>query len=787
MVGSLRVRWWNKLNMERAPQFIREFSKKESPEERQQAAQAIKAKRAEHFTEKRVLTERQSELQRTTSERERVLAERLESIRKLENEIAELSALRAGEILNYLQLRKIRADVALGQRTYDELKQLQDREVAEQQVISEKLGIEETPLALRKAKWMLDNFYQGQKEKWAGSEYTKEDITEHFSEEHLASLSLEDYALLLKRFPSEMVAHVTRQGVRDHTGHIFHTAGVGVYSDGFMKMVKDGRLRSPLGVCLIEDEKEQAIARFLHLDNFENRKEVLDHLAIVSGSQGKAGTYADRMAVHFATEEVADCYYGSEKGNEIFVVYPSAFIASQYYFKGQLNEAGGGYWNDQWVWANEERGMDLDAGIVFIPEEAKVDRKTGSRYQLDEGGNPVENSEFRAAFKRVADSADFYNFASQVMEIAGLEGISTDELNLSPENQKLFEKLEPFRQRLGQEFGIIDRRLQSAILNYANLDKFKFHKEASSEEGRGSHERSVDSIIDEALKDEGIFYAEAKDTIISKDFWEARFAENPEKRPSKVVYYKGADPTWAFLEWRKKCGIRKRAADKSIGFSERNIQPSEPHATIGVDRFISLSEKVIENYFASKEKERERVINESLDALPTAVIMRLAENMDPVQMRWAEQQSSSDSDYESGGVNFARLAILTAVRGLPEPGKFVETLTQLAAIARRSAEKPASMAATEELSQDEAAFWVVWGDAQWGNLFQKITGQPGFEKSKMRFPKYFEVFVKQNCPGLTDGEKELAIKLHSLSKKMESGRTRLNLNIPSSHYERLSL
>ncbi|MDI6734505.1 MAG: hypothetical protein QMD50_03410 [Patescibacteria group bacterium] len=406
--------------MEKPPQFIKEFSKEESPEERQQAAQAIRAKRAEHFTEKRAQTERQTELQQATSERERVLAEKLEAVRGLENEITEFSTSRLGKILNYFQLQKLRADVAVGQRTYEELKQQQDTEIAEQQAVSEKLGSEETPPALQETKAMLANFYNEQKEKWARSEYIKEDIIKNFSEEHLASLSLEDYALLLKRFPEEMVAHVTRQGIRDHIGHVYHIAGEGAYADGFMKMVEDGRLRSPLGVYLVEGEKEQAIARFLHLDNFKTREEALSYLAtFTSDRQGDAGSYVDRMAVHFATEEVADCYYGSEKGNEIFVVYPSAYIASQYYFSGQLNESGGGYWNDQWVWANEERGMDLNAGLVFIPEEARVDRKHGSRYELDENRNPIKNSEYQDAFRKVVDSPNFHDFANQAMEITG--------------------------------------------------------------------------------------------------------------------------------------------------------------------------------------------------------------------------------------------------------------------------------------------------------------------------------------------------------------------------------
>lgn len=587
--------------MEKPPQFIKEFSKEESPEERQQAAQAIRAKRAEHFAEKSAQTERHGELQQATGERERALAEQLEAVGKLENEITELSTSRLGKILNYFQLRKLRADIAGGQRTYEELKQRQDSEIAEQQGISEKLESEETPPALQEAKAMLGNFYKGQKEKWANSEYTKEDITKYFSEENLASLSPEDYALLLKRFPREMVAHVTRQGIRDHVGMVYHTAGEGAYADGFMKIVEDGRLRSPLGVYLVESEKEQAIAKFLHLDKFKNKEEALKHFAtLTSAKQGDPGSYVDSMSVHFATEEVADSYYGSEKGNEIFVAYPSAYIASQYYFSGQLNKGGGGYWNDQWVWANEERGMDLNAGLVFIPEEAMVDKKTGSRYELDESRNPVKNSEYQTAFKRVADSDDFHNFANQVMEITGKLNQHWDEPNLSLKNRELLGKLEPFLQRLEQDFGITDRRLQSAILDYHNLFDLDIQKK-NQEEGREDSFHSVDSVIQGAMQKEGILFSEAKDTISSKEFWEARFAENPTKKPSKIVYYKGADPTSALWQWREAQGINKKSGDKDVGFSERHIDRSAPQAIAGLDRFKALSEKVIEDYFTQKE------------------------------------------------------------------------------------------------------------------------------------------------------------------------------------------
>ena len=77
--------------MEKLPKFIKEFSKEKSPEERQLAAQEIKAKRAEHFNKKTSQEEKQNELQQKDSERECVLDEKLGAIKGLENELAELS------------------------------------------------------------------------------------------------------------------------------------------------------------------------------------------------------------------------------------------------------------------------------------------------------------------------------------------------------------------------------------------------------------------------------------------------------------------------------------------------------------------------------------------------------------------------------------------------------------------------------------------------------------------------------------------------------------------------
>ena len=567
------------------PQFIRDFSKKQSPEEYNKTVQTLKKKREEFHQKREERRNKQENLQVSTTERQETLDQTLTELRSLRDHIDELSTSGLKRLFNYFKLRKIKADMEVGEKTYQELKQQQNSEISQQQKTVEGL---KTPPELQEARNILNNFYQIQKEKWSTGTSSKEDIKKYFTEEHLSSLSLQDYILLLQRFPSEMVTHVTRQGIRDHIGMSFHTVGKGKYFDGFIKIIEDGRLRSPLGIQLVQQEKEKAIANFLYLDKFQTKEEALTDLSSFTKFeiQGLSGSYVDRAAIHFATEEVADCYYGSEKGNEIFLVYPSALIASQYYFNGQLNKNGGGYWNDQWVWANEEHGININAGVVFIPSETQVDQKTGSRYQLDDNNNPIINSEYQSLFRKVVDSPDFNEFAEQVMAITG-------HLSLNA-NLSLIESLRPFRQKLEVQFNIKDKRLQNAIMDYGNL----FNIIYIPKQNENDPLRNTNSQIEEALQKEGILFLESQDTTDSKNFWENYFSRNPQQRPSKIVYYENSNPTTALQQWKRKNRLTKTSSDEYIGFEEQSIQRDNSFAIAGIDRFRTLAENIIDDYFS---------------------------------------------------------------------------------------------------------------------------------------------------------------------------------------------
>ena len=396
-----------------------------------------------------------------------------------------------------------------------------------------------------------------------------------------------------------MVTHVTRQGIRDHTGHMYHTAGLGEFVAGFKKIIEDGRLRSALGVYLMAKEKEKAIARFLELDRVETKVKALENLQnIVSDNRMEGdGGYVDKSAVHFATEEVADTYYGSEKGNEIFFALPWLHIASQYHFSGQLNSNRGGYWNDQWVWANEEKGIDVNVGLTFIPENTPVNSETGSKYELDSEKKPIINQEYVHGMERLISWGGFEKFLEDVRNVSGeLRYPETYLTTSNPNTRNLFMA---FERQLADDLGIKDKKLLAVIFDYRCISNLGSYKDDSIRIG---------SEIEGVLRSHGVLYVESKDPISSKKYWENYFSQHEDKRPRRIIYYQGSDPTEAFVEWRERNGINtryKKSDDPELGFSGSRVGRESTEALAGRDRFTVLATKVIEDFYSQKEQEKQ--------------------------------------------------------------------------------------------------------------------------------------------------------------------------------------
>lgn len=555
------------------PGFIREFSKENSKEERDVFAEKIRTERTEHAHERWAQDES------------------AEQIKQLEQRLNEYNSDSfTGKIRDYLKMKAVKQSLGIAQ--------------------SQKAALDES-IASRNPNESGMNaiaaLYEDEKKKWASAEYGKEDIAKYFTEENLASLSLEDYALLMKRFPSEMVTHVTRQGIRDHTGMVYHTAGAGEFQDGFNLMTQDGRLRSPLAVNLAEAQKQNEILKMLNwqtlggeLKTPQNRIEAQERLA------DWISNYTDRNAVHFAAECVGDHYYGSERGNEIFVAYPSVFIAAQYHF-GYRPLTGGveEMHNDVWVWDTEQRGMNLDAAIVFLPKNARVDAHTGSRYKISPEGKPIPHESIPTVMAWVT-SPEFIKMSEAIQEATGqirwyeyppieqMEEIA--ESSNVGSRRDVAKKLLPIKRSL-ESAGITDPRILKQIMTYSAARNLYFALQREKDEpyfGDGYH---VHQAVKSILEDAGTPYVEAKETISSEEYWEKKFLEHPEKRPSKIVYYEGEDPGAAMRKWQEENGLVKKAKDEYIGFPEHHVDTESNEAQSGINRFKSLMQKAIDDRF----------------------------------------------------------------------------------------------------------------------------------------------------------------------------------------------
>lgn len=96
----------------------------------------------------------------------------------------------------------------------------------------------------------------------------------------------------------------------------------------------------------------------------------------------------DSSAIHFSSGEILNDIYGGEYSNEIFFIFPTDLVASQYTFATNYREGDitkkpakiENKWNDVFVWTDDET-ISLNAGIVFLPENTPVNPKNGSIYE----------------------------------------------------------------------------------------------------------------------------------------------------------------------------------------------------------------------------------------------------------------------------------------------------------------------------------------------------------------------------------------------------------------------
>ncbi len=363
----------------------RTYSKKHDQAGRNSAAAAIsdvRAQVAEHRTRSKQITEEladndKSQDQLYEQERSKTL-----SLRRKEAET--LAKIRKMIHIPDPEVDALGREIADLQRSRQELEAKYNTRSEEQKLIQERQATLPDPKEIARA------YY----EKISTTPLTNEQKRELLKPESLANLSEGEYIALWRKLNPQFLSHVTRQGFRDHNGMVYHSSGLNAFHNGFENVMQDGaELRPPLALQGLRARDKASVQKYLEssqwvleADNATIAKDRLDKL--LNFTLAAAPKYPDSTAVHLAAQIVADGYYGGERDNEVFFVFPSDVLASQNQFA-----FNGGYktfteaqnetkWNDVFVWPNsmENPGIKVDSGIVFLPENTPVDQQTGSKY-----------------------------------------------------------------------------------------------------------------------------------------------------------------------------------------------------------------------------------------------------------------------------------------------------------------------------------------------------------------------------------------------------------------------
>ncbi len=610
---------------ETTPKFLGKFSKETGKESRRHTAKEILNVRREKQTMRGQLESVGHMIESLQSERARLEVDRLEVTRRniinLQEKLAELEATMFLKVKNFLEISRLRKQIIGGQETQHmaevERDTLATREAGQVEI---RRSLELARDLIPRGEDLIADFYEHEQQRWQSSRVEWEDVDKNFSVEHLVRLPLNEYIALLRRFPQEMVTHVSRRGIRDHQLLEEHNTGVGEFHDSFDQVLTAKRLQSAIARQLEQDSKNAYVGGELNLTASDTSEIAEDKLRQVMGRAGWA-SFADFSAVHFAAEAVADDYYGAERGNEHFIVFPSALIAAEYDFGGHYADLSGQktvdrYRNDVWVWAKEQEGIPIDAGVIFLPKEARVDSETGSRYALTADRKPIVNTQ-------MIDMMDTLHtddmFGKMIVDAHRVDSVLRDsirdetrrEFGYSTNHEREQEQERTVEQRyatasaelqkgvkarLEQEFGVTDQRLQNALVSYEGARLMQMPKRPDDPFENYTFTRN------RLLMSAGLYFQEAKQTIPAEEFWKDYFRKHPDRQPSKVVYYEGADPMAALQRWREENGIVRTSKELGIDFESRARKVAGGPESSGTrTRFESIAREVISEHFSRRE------------------------------------------------------------------------------------------------------------------------------------------------------------------------------------------
>ncbi|MFM2383795.1 MAG: hypothetical protein RIQ72_367 [Candidatus Parcubacteria bacterium] len=571
--------------------LLKDFSRENDPKERLELAREIKLSRKERRSE---LNAAKVEKESTVTNLEAIA----QSLTDLANVIEGLSQGHFARLINFKKLKDLRTQLAHA----ESLKIVAESKVKRAGDIIQRHIIDQgnTPDECKDSKKKIEDFYSRQMEKWKTSPYDASDIEKYFNKEYLSGLSIEDYQVLLGRFSSGMVTHVTRQGIRDHIGMMEHSVGVGKVWNGFKELIKEHELKHNLDLRITEEDKEAAIARYFDLAGTETKEEALSKLNRFVGLeyQHHAGSFIDFHSLHFAVKSVGDAFYGGESGNEIFIAYPSYMMAANHFHRRDPHTpAVGVNYNDVWVYVAEDDSMPVDAGVVFIPKNAAVNPEHGSRYEIGEGNEAIPDLEKIKKIAGIIKMPEFIEFGVKLQEKIGEmpDGFSTyKKIHLETYEKEWNSEMDELLNTLRSMFQGITEEDIDIIMDYVFLDQIN----RVNSEGL---DREIEDVIEVRLMKMGIYYKSSSTTVTSQEYWEKYFNTHPTHRPSKIVYYEGGNPTQALHDWQFNTKQSSKPAyalenNHHLTLGDKNVGIPEV-ITKEMQRFKAIVEKVIDDFY----------------------------------------------------------------------------------------------------------------------------------------------------------------------------------------------
>lgn len=435
--------------------------------------------------------------------------------------------------------------------------------------------------------------------------------------EVLAELSTDEYIALWRRLNPHFLSHVTRQGFRDHNAMVYHSAGLQEFHDGLTSVLRDQKLlRPPMAVrdgLLARDES--SIRKFLEdwtlqaEDEEEAKKRLNTQL---NHTLATAPNYPDKTAVHFAAQIVADGYYGGEKSNEVFFLYPSDVLASQhdYAFNGWEKDftkpQSETKWNDVFIWPStlENPGIPVDAGVVFLPENTPVDPQTGSKYASEV--KTVDGEEKRVMVEDEKLVSAFVTWATSLTEdspsIKAYKAYS-DERDWSKQRNMLRDFIGVMREEM-IALGFDEETAEDVVNETLVNDKIGMYLYKGNKWSYG--DQTEEDAARQILLSASANWKRAESTVPAKEYWKAYFEQHPEQKPKHLVFYDGT-PTTAIHEFQTRHNIGQADSSEKegdlLGFDDRHVSnmSEDPRANRGYDELVATAHRIIEEHYRTKE------------------------------------------------------------------------------------------------------------------------------------------------------------------------------------------